>query len=221
MSDQAQASKPAQPRRQAPLWRTVLLVALTGLVLAFLLVRYFAVQVVDLEDEGMRPGLAAGDQLLVERLSNDFAVGDVVVFTRDERFFVRRVVATPGQRVELRAGLPWIQGRAPELEKRGQVVYTSAARPERAAHERRCQIWLESSGFSSRRICHEEGQGASVEALELPEGAYLVLCDNRVDCRGDSATLGVVRKGAVRGRATHVLRRAGEPAPFYGLWEEL
>jgi signal peptidase I len=196
-------------------------VAAAALALSFLLLRYFALQVVDLTDESMRPGLARGDQILVERLSNDFAPGDVVVFTREDRFFVRRVVAVPGQQVALRGGQPWIEGRGPELEKRGQVVYTSEASPGGRPQQRRCDVWLESSGFSSRRICYAPGQGADAQARRVPQGTYLVLCDNRVGCAEGGAGPGWVRKGAVRGRATHVLRRAGEPAPFYGLWEEL
>lgn len=212
---------PPTTGRLAPGWRraaNVALGAVVVLVLGFTLARYFVFQVVTVEDDGMFPGLARGDELLVDRWSESYEPGDVVVFVKAERYFVRRVVAVGGDVAALRAGRLWLNGFEPEVEPRAARGYVSAE-PGREGRDVRCERALESVGFSSREVCLG---GADMAELQVAEGSYLALCDNRADCRADSRDLGVIPRGAIRGRATH--RRGGEGdlwSRVFGQWEEL
>jgi signal peptidase I len=148
---------------------------------------------------------------LVERWAESYSPGDVVVFVKDERYFVRRVVAVGGDVAALRGGRLWLNGFEPEVEARPARGYVSGE-PGREGQEARCDRALESVGFSSREVCLG---GPDLAELQVAEGTYLALCDNRADCRADSRDLGVIPRGAIRGRVTH--RRGGD----LWQWEEL
>ena len=200
----------------APGWRraaNVALGAVVVLVVGFTLARYFVFQVVTVDDDGMFPRLARGEELLVERWAESYSPGDVVVFVKDERYFVRRVVAVGGDVAALRGGRLWLNGFEPEVEPRAARGYVSGE-PGREGQAARCDRALESVGFSSREVCLG---GPDLAELQVGEGTYLALCDNRADCRADSRDLGVIPRGAIRGRVTH--RRGGGGDLWQ--WEEL
>lgn len=210
----------------------VALGALTLVVLGFVLVRYFVWMQVTIPDEGMVPVLQRGDRVLVDRLVDDYEVGDLVVFGRGERFFVRRVVGVAGDLVGLEGGAVVSNGVPAELQERGVEIYTGYEQDEdggRRAVERSCGRWLESVGFASHTICLAAGPDArpmSQEAVVVPPGRLHVLCDNRFDCAADSRDMGPVARGALRGRVTHLMARSGVSGASWweqvvGLWEEL
>lgn len=99
--------------------RIVLQPLLVGLFAA-LIVRATLLQAYSIPSASMSPTLQVGDHILVTPLRVPFAAqtlerGDVVVF-RNPRlapgFFVKRVIAVPGDSLEIRGGAVWINGRA-------------------------------------------------------------------------------------------------------------
>lgn len=82
-----------------------------------LLLHVFFIQVSVVRGTSMEPALHDGDRLVVDRVSHNLAGidrGDVVVlrYPRDTAIdFVKRVVALPGDRVAMRAGILFVNGR--------------------------------------------------------------------------------------------------------------
>ena len=96
----------------------LLLVIVCGLVLGCAIPR----------DEGMRPDFRAGRPVVFLRLGGGFRRGDCVCLRLpDGVTAVRRVVAVPGDSVELRDGIAYING----LAERGNYSFTRTdPRPE-------------------------------------------------------------------------------------------
>lgn len=93
------------------------------LVPALMLVLFINVFVAEaaLVEEGpsMQPNLYRGDRVMTEKVSYRFAApqrGDVVIVRRPapEKSLIKRVVALPGEVVEVRQGHVWIDGEAIE-----------------------------------------------------------------------------------------------------------
>ena len=106
----------AEARPARALWVTVIEIILAGLILAFLGQTLLAQ--VDIGDEGMRPGIAPDQQLLVSRMSYLLAPpqrGDLVAVripTNPGRLAARRIVGLPGERIDLRGTQLFVDGQA-------------------------------------------------------------------------------------------------------------
>ena len=96
----------------------VLLFVLFSLVLGFALVR----------DDGMRPTLKSGSVAVYLRFARNMRRGELVCLRLpDGSAAVRRVVAVPGDSVDLRGGITYING----LAERGSYSFTRTdPRPE-------------------------------------------------------------------------------------------
>ena len=104
----------AKKKKLNPLleWIIVVVVAITSA----LLVRAYVVQQFAVEGQSMLSTLNDGDRVLVNRLSyrlHDPRRGDVVVLQRfeggaDERDLIKRVIGLPGERVEVRSCVVYI-----------------------------------------------------------------------------------------------------------------
>ena len=85
------------------------------LVVAFVL-RAYAVQPFIVDGQSMEPNLHTSDYILVEKFSYYFRAprsGDVIVFRAPERpdyNYVKRVIAGPGDRVEIKNGNVYVNG---------------------------------------------------------------------------------------------------------------
>jgi signal peptidase I len=167
----------------------------------------------------MRPTLLEGDVVLVDRLAYDLKLpltdvvllplgtprrGDVVTFTSpsDGVRLIKRLVALPGDTVELRDDALFVNGSA-------------------AAYERPREV-AEPAGFAGgivrgvRVTERVEGNERTVQFLAdvpakrnfgplvVPEGSYFFLGDNRDDS-ADSRYIGAVPRRLLIGRAHHIL----------------
>ena len=74
---------------------------LIAIVVMLVLLFGFAFGVTPMENDDMSPRISAGDLLFYYRLANDLVTGDVLVFEKDGEQYVGRIVANPGDTVEV------------------------------------------------------------------------------------------------------------------------
>lgn len=166
----------------------------------------------------MRPTILEGDVVLVDRLAYDFKLpltdiallrlgepnrGDVVTFTspKDGVRLIKRLIALPGDVVELRAEVLYINGVAAHysqitdtVEKLDDYRSTTAIRA------------VENTNGSQRfvQFLPEIGAIRNFAKVTVPPDAYFFLGDNRDNSR-DSRYIGSVPRQLLIGRAHHVL----------------
>lgn len=165
----------------------------------------------------MRPTLLEGDVVLVNRLAYDLKLpltdvtlmrlgeprrGDIVTFSspRDGVRLIKRIVAIPGDRIEMRDGVLRVNGEAARYEDATHVVereqgmaFDALRATERIAGSAHAVQYLD--GVLARR---------SFAPLTVPAGSYFMLGDNR-DNSADSRVFGFVPRALLIGRAHHVL----------------
>lgn len=151
------------------------------LVLVFLAVlRNLFVESSFVLSDSMEPTLKPGDWLLVDKLrylGGGPVRGDIVVFNaplEPGEEYVKRVVAVPGDTVQLEGG---------RLRLNGVLVR---------------EPYLMAEGFDGPSTTGDENPFA--EPVLLPEGMYLVLGDNRSNSK-DSRTWGLLAGEEILGRA--------------------
>jgi len=166
----------------------------------------------------MRPTILEGDVVFVNRLAYDLKVpftdtilshlgepqrGDIVTFSspRDGTRLIKRLVALPGDTVEMRDNHLLINGEAAEYaslgsEARahvGQHGVAAVRESESVAGSQRSVQWL--PGVASR---------SSFGPLTVPKDEYLMLGDNR-DNSEDSRYIGLVPRARLIARAERIL----------------
>lgn len=166
----------------------------------------------------MRPTLLEGDVVLVNRLAYDFKLpltdvvlaplgepqrGDVVTFSspRDGVRLIKRLVAVPGDVVELRAGALWVNGQEAEY-----LDPAHATEPMDNGRSLPALQATERSGGREHRVQYLQGVAAmrSFGPVTVPPAQYFFLGDNR-DNSADSRYIGFVPRKLLIGRAHHVL----------------
>ena len=164
----------------------------------------------------MNPGILAGDRIVVDKLAYDLRVpftdwrllrwskperGDVVIFDNpnDGRLFVKRVVAVPGDVVELRGNRLIVNDERAEYTPLtpAEIQELPVESPERYRffHER----LLGSSRVVMVRRGSRGGYGQQVP-YRVPAGSYWMMGDNR-DNSSDSRVIGPIDREAIYGRA--------------------
>lgn len=166
----------------------------------------------------MHPNLLEGDVVFVNRLAFNVKVpltdvviaetgepqrGDVVTFSspKDGTRLIKRVIALPGDHVEIRQGALVINGTKSEYEVKGTSYETLASGDA-----------VESVRLSEKigAVSHEVQflPQAQVERsfgpVTVPAGQYMMLGDNR-DNSHDSRFIGLVPRELIIGRAERVL----------------
>lgn len=186
----------------------------------------------------MRPTLLEGDVVLVNRLAFDLKVpltnivlaqlgeprrGDVVTFSspRDGARLIKRLVALPGDTVEMRDKVLLVNGEAASYRPIGVVLEHPSSGV--AVHALRL---YETSGSRTHVVQWLElpngTQGDSFGPIAVPAGHYLMLGDNR-DNSADSRYFGLVPRELLIGRAVAILVSAdieGNWAPRFARFGE-
>jgi signal peptidase I len=152
----------------------------------------------------MQPTVDVGDHVLVNKLAYGLRLpmthrylveaagpqrGDVVVLDSPETDVVllKRVVATPGDLVEVRQGKLSINGAAVPVEQEHAGL-------------------VEQLGAHRHPVNLDDGGGPDLGPLTLPEGRYLVMGDNRGNSH-DGRMFGLVDRSSILGRGVLVQHR--------------
>ena len=180
----------------------------------------------------MRPSLLEGDVVLVNRVAYDLKVpltdislaqmgeprrGDIVVFysPKDATRMIKRLVALPGDTVEMRKGVLIINGEAAQYSDGvqvqepidGQSVLPALRLREHLGARDNVVQWLPT--VPSLR---------SMPAFRVPEGHYWMMGDNR-DNSADSRYIGPVPRHLLVGRAHHLVLSVAFKEDWLPRWE--
>jgi len=201
-------------------------VAAVGLVvLAALPLRY---QTFWIPYAPMKPTLLVGDYLIVDRLGDRVPErGDVVVFRHPVigRDFIKRVIGLPGDKLQMKGGVLWMNGAAVELVPDG-VFSEVFERQGTAEVFPSCANGMVAVGAPCEKIAYIETlpNGRSHQVLDImpdgtldttrvftvPDGHFFVLGDNRdnsLDSRVSQRAggIGMVPLENIFGRARWIL----------------
>ncbi|AFZ03844.1 signal peptidase I [Calothrix sp. PCC 6303] len=172
------------------LFRTILLSIFLALG-----IRTFVAEARWIPTDSMKPTLKGykdqlkADKIIVDKLGYNFSVpqrGDIVVFSATEKLkeegftdaFVKRVIALPGEQVELRNDKVFIDGK--------QLLETKYLTAEQKTSLGVCASGLQTPFLS--------------QSVKIPSEHYLVLGDNRIDSY-DGRCWGLVPRANIIGRA--------------------
>lgn len=132
----------------------------------------------------MKPSILAGDHIIVNKLAyqdHSPEYGDIVVFKYPEdesKVFVKRIIGIPGDNIELRKKVVYVNGQALE-----ESQYTQHVDP--------------------RIIEKSINPRDHMDAITVPADSYFVLGDNR-DQSLDSRFWGFVKKDKILGKASRI-----------------
>ena len=192
-----------------------------GFILFLVLFGVFRTAVADwnpIPSASMRPNLLEGDVVFVNRLAFNVKVpltdhvlahtgepqrGDVVTFSspEDGTRLIKRLVAVPGDVVELRNERLYINGRGADYDTPRQV-------DEAIGEQRFTALRLREASEGRARTIQIIPQAATpvrnFGPVTVPADQYLMLGDNR-DASRDSRYIGFVPRALLIGRAERVL----------------
>lgn len=181
-------SDPLERRRQQirSVWEWVAVVAIA--IIAALLIRLFLFQQYYIDGPSMQTTLMPQDRVLVNKLSyklHDVHRGDVVVFDRltgvaQHDDLIKRVIALPGETLEVRSCEVFIDGQ------RLNEPYLNPLQQSAADPASRC------------------GSHTDLSPQTIPDGMVFVMGDNRVQSF-DSRDFGPIDEDVIRGRAFVVI----------------
>ena len=152
--------------------------ALIIAILLALVIRTFVVQAFKIPSGSMLPTLQIGDHILVSKFLHHFRPiqrGDIIVFKfplDESRDFIKRVIALPGETLEIRDKQVWIDGK-PLVEPYAVFSDGGSGRP---------------------------GERERIGPVKIPADRLFMMGDNR-DHSMDSRYWGLLDVAKVRGKA--------------------
>jgi signal peptidase I len=195
---QRHANKVLNYRAPKPLWREYVETAVLAIVAAVLL-RMFVVSAYRVSSASMEDTLSEGDYIFVNKLAYEYGTepeaGDVIVFkypNNPERDYIKRIVALPGQTVEVA----------------DKVVYVDNQVTTIPAHSKNIDLKI---------LPHDLSFRDNFGPYTVPEGQFFVLGDNRDDSK-DSRFWGSVPRDHIKGKAVFIYWSwaPNEDAPPWG-----
>jgi signal peptidase I len=182
-----------------------------------LLLRAFVVEAFQIPSGSMIPTLEVGDHIFVSKFAYGIGIpftnkkilkygqpkrGDVIVFKfpkQQEIDYIKRVVALPGETIEVRRNEVFIDGRPmPREEVKGSCTYQEG--PASGSFQE-CERWVEQLDGRGHTLFQKPGALLSDKPpFKVPQGHVFVMGDNR-DNSNDSREWGAVNEELIKGRA--------------------
>lgn len=171
-----------------------------GAVAVALLIRFYIIEAYRIPTMAMRPTLEPGDTVFVVKApygtkllaSSEPQRGDVILFRGDDpaaRDYIKRIVALPGETVELRNGGLWINGKSVSESIRANL---------------NCGTESFADGKSGG-VCHEPPLPENVGPVQIPPDHFFVLGDLRSLSQMDpilkGKSWGIIPASWIKGKA--------------------
>ena len=183
------------------------------IILIVLIVRSFIVEPFQIPSSSMEPTLDVGDFILVNKFTYGIRLpvirtrvienhepqrGDIMVFfpPHDDRYFIKRVIGLPGDLIEYRGKVLYINGKPQQLQSVTDVS-TGFGRP---------YLFLENLEGKQHSVYHYPTEtalglrGNSTHVETVKPGHYFMMGDNR-DNSQDSRVWGQVPEERIVGKA--------------------
>lgn len=155
------------------------LIKIVAVSLAIIIpIRYYLIQPFYVKGASMEPNFYDKEYLIIDEISYRFyepARGDIIVFRyprNQEEYFIKRVIALPGEKVQIKDGFVYIYNRADSAGVKLEEKYLPAG---------------------------DKTYGLNEETVSLNHDQYYVLGDNRNSSK-DSRSFGPVDKKLITGR---------------------
>ncbi len=176
------------------------------ILLLVLVVRSFIVEPFQIPSSSMEPTLEVGDFILVNKFTygirlpvvrnkviaiNDPKRGDVMVFfpPKDKRYFIKRIIGIPGDRIEYRNKQLWVNGEAQSIVLNSDQVDLLKR-----------QMLTENLTGVEHQVYNNVNRPAQDFAMLVKDGHYFMMGDNR-DNSHDSRYWGTVPEENIVGKA--------------------
>lgn len=177
------------------------------IILLVLVVRSFIIEPFQIPSSSMEPGLDVGDFILVSKFTyglrlpvtntkilanNDPQRGEVMVFfpPNDPRYFIKRVIGLPGDHIEYKNKVLYING----VEQKQQSVVMPVTDMQGR------KLYQEQLGEASHTIYTNPRWSGQDMSFVVSEGHYFMMGDNR-DNSSDSRIWGEVPEENIVGKA--------------------
>lgn len=230
-------------------------------VLIALMVRTFLFEPFNIPSGSMEPTLLVGDYLFVSKYSygySDLSIfggvldfdgrifgsgpqrGDVAVFklpSNDRTDYIKRIVGLPGDRIQVRQGVLYINGEPADLERIEDYVTTDGLGRLRAIPQYVETIPLEpepgTAVASEGAEADEQAEGKDHLVIQqlvngpfdntpiftVPPGHYFAMGDNRDNSQDSrSASVGFIPQENLVGRAEFIWFSIGGQTRFWEIW---
>lgn len=223
-------------------WIEVGKTALIAVIFA-LLIRTFLYEPFNIPSSSMKPTLDVGDYLFVEkpaygysRYSFPFGVaplkgrvwdeeptrGDVIVFWNEKtnQNYIKRLVAMPGETVQVKRGRLYINGKKVEREKIDEKrVYEGPSRGYVMMRE-----YMETLPGGTQHSIYEEGDNRGLDNTDrytVPQGHYFLMGDNRDNSQDSRVAhaVGFVPYENLVGRADFIFFSTNGKARLFEIWK--
>lgn len=209
----------AEPR-SAGRWFLELLRTWGPAILAIIVIRTFVFQPFSIPSTSMVPTLLIGDHVIVTKYSyglwfphplnydrwelvdwGDPKRGEIIVFRyplKKSVHYIKRVVAIPGDRIEVVNNQIYLNGQAQERTQEGRYAYVD----DDCGEPREANLWEEQLGtMTHAKLTDDMAKRLSDHApITVPPGKVFVMGDNR-DNSGDSREWGFVDEELIMGKA--------------------
>ena len=219
--------EPSQPTRLAVLWEYVWTLGLMALVVFS--ARSSLADWYEVPSGSMLPTILEGDRIFVNKLAYNLRVpfttvevaplgelkrGDIFVFLypKDQRTdYVKRLVGLPGDTIELRDDLLYING---EVQPRRAALPSEL--PPGVELEPGKQVFVENLHGVNHLVYERIGGRSDYGPHQVSEGHVFAMGDNR-DNSSDSRAWGEVPMHYIKGRALRVVLSIEKRDPCMGL----
>lgn len=198
------------------------------LAIVFIL-RSFIIEPFKIPSESMVPTLEVGDFIVVNKFSYGIRLpvfrtkiididqpkrGDVVVFfpPHEDRYFIKRLVGLPGDTIELRDNIVYVNGQ--QEEQRFLQVDTVARSDSGCSQPYEVLIETLDEVEHLMRKCPTGGSRWNDHSWTVPEGHYFMMGDNR-DNSQDSRFWGFVPDKNIVGKAFAIWMHWGDGLPGF------